>query len=223
MRGRITWTGGRGGINTGYSAEQFRGLQSLFLSQARVKPTYLRTRLDLLLGHFLVLRGESRRMAELCDFHQVTYPAREGPTPCIAIVLTMSQSKTNTMGKKQFMGAIRHKEPELCTLGAFAEYLFYRFHIAGEKPPNFKSRRSWYRTKCLLGKGQNQLSYAAQLEATHIAFMKVGVVSTMVTHVPRSEGAKYAELYGVAEEEVSMTPLCLSSEFSSLVRYSTER
>jgi hypothetical protein len=49
------------------------------------------------------------------------------------------------------MGAMRHKDPYLCTMGALAQYLFWRWHISGELQPSFKRRKDWYNTKLLVG------------------------------------------------------------------------
>jgi hypothetical protein len=51
-------------------------------------PRLCRTQADILLGHYLVLRGENRRMAELADLSLVEFLAKnKGPTPCFAVVL----------------------------------------------------------------------------------------------------------------------------------------
>jgi hypothetical protein len=137
---------GVGGINAGYSDEEFLSLQQHLLKSAcqpsHAYPHFLRTRLDVLMGHFYVLRGENRREAELADLALLSYPPTEGPTPCRAVVFTISKGKTNKSGKKQFMGALRHKNPLLCSQGAMAQYFFARWSLGGERPPDFKSRRS---------------------------------------------------------------------------------
>jgi hypothetical protein len=59
-------------------------------------------------------------MAELADLSLLIYPSIEGPTACHAVVLTISNGKTNKYGRKQFIGAMRYKSPYLCCLGALA-------------------------------------------------------------------------------------------------------
>ena len=59
-------------------------------------------------------------MAELADLSLFIYPSAEGLTACHAVVLTISNRKTNKFGRKQFIGAMRHKSPYLCCLGALA-------------------------------------------------------------------------------------------------------
>jgi hypothetical protein len=201
---------GVGGINAGYSDQEFLALQQhLLRSACQHSPTYphfFRTRLDILMGHFYVLRGENRREGELADLALLTYPPTEGPTPCHAIVFTISKGKTNKSGKKQFMGALRHKNPLLCSQGAMAQYFFARWSLGGERPPNFRSRRSWYRTKLLVarpGKEEEQLSYPAQYEAVWRAFAAAGIHSVKKTHAMRGCGIRSGELHGVDEEQVS--------------------
>ena len=177
---------GVGGINAGYSDEEFLSLQRHLLEgackQSHTYLHFLRTRVDALMGHFYVLRGENRREAELADLALLSYPTSEGPTPCRAVVFTISKGKTNKSGKKQFMGALRHKNLLLCSQGAMAQYFFARWSLAGERPPDFRSRRSWYRTKLLVaraGKEDEQVSYPAQYEAMWRAFAAAGIHSVL--------------------------------------------
>jgi hypothetical protein len=49
-----------------------------------------------------------------------------------------------------------------------AQYFFAQWSLRGERLPDFKSKRSWYRTKLLVArarKEEEQLSYPAQYEA----------------------------------------------------------
>ena len=131
---------GASGITSGYTDEEFLRLQDSLLKKheghypSRFKALYcalrlmncsltadwqnLRTRLDILLGHFLVTRGETRRAAELAGLSLLQWPKHHGPTPCFAVVMKMSNGKTNKFGKIEYMGAMRHKDPVLCTMGA---------------------------------------------------------------------------------------------------------
>ena len=92
----------------------------------------------------------------------LSYPPTEGLTPCQAVVFTISKEKTNKFGKKQFIGALRYKNLLLCLQGAMAQYFFTQWSLRKERLPNFKSKRSWYRTKLLVAhvrKEEEQLSY----------------------------------------------------------------
>src|SRR5437016_59232 len=95
-------------------------------------------------------------MVRLPDLSVLQYPGGddgEGPMPCFAVVYQLGAGKTlKARSKARFMGALRHKKPLLCTMGALAQYFFHRWHIAGEMPPNFQRREDWYDIVLLAGK-----------------------------------------------------------------------
>jgi hypothetical protein len=97
------------------------------------------------------LCGENRRKIELADLSLLDYPAAEGPTTCGCLVSLLQDSKMNKTARKEFIGALRHKDPLLCTQGALAQLFFWRWHVAGEAPPTFRYRSDWYRIKVLVG------------------------------------------------------------------------
>src|SRR5271168_2799015 len=109
----------------------------------------MRTRLSLLMGHYMVLRGESIRQAELADFQLIKHPERVGVSPARSLALQLTNGKSNKNGKIQYGCAMRHRDPPLCTLGALAEYLFCRFEIWNHPAPDFQARRRWYNRKLL--------------------------------------------------------------------------
>ena len=112
------------GIQAGYSPGEWLRIQDLLLGQATQLPQGLRTRLDLLFGHYYLLRGENRRKMELADLSLLDYPPSEGPTPCACLVTLLRDGKMNQTAKKEFMGALRHKDPLFCTQGALAQAFF---------------------------------------------------------------------------------------------------
>jgi hypothetical protein len=80
-------------------------------------------------------------MLELADMSLIEYPKVEGPMPCFAVVVQITNGKMNKTGKKQFMGALRHRDPMLCTQSALAQYFFWRWHISGEQLPSFRRKQ----------------------------------------------------------------------------------
>ena len=151
---------GSDGIQAGYSPDEWRRIQDLLLSGAAYTPQNLRTRVDLLFGHYYLLRGENRRKMELADLSLLDYPPSEGPTLCSCLVSLLQDGKMNKTARKEFMGALRHKDPLFCTQGALAQLFFWRWHVAGEAPPTFRRRQDWYRIKVLVGRDREQeLSY----------------------------------------------------------------
>jgi hypothetical protein len=77
---------GSDGIQAGYSPDEWLRIQDLLLSGAAYTLQNLRTRVDLLFGHYYLLRGENRRKMELADLSLLGYPPSEGPTPCGCLV-----------------------------------------------------------------------------------------------------------------------------------------
>jgi hypothetical protein len=142
---------------------------------------------------------------ELSDLCLVdSFSSREGPTPCCALVARFSSGKTNQMGKKQFMGAMRHRDPRLCAMGAVAQLLCWRWEMSGEPPPDFSSKQAWYRLKLLVGEDVcKPMSYPQQLDCIWEIFVACGIVSIEKTHAMRGSAARAAELHGVSQEQVS--------------------
>ena len=146
------------------------------------------------------------------------------------------------------MGSLRHQDPLLCSHGALAQYLFWRFHVSGELPPSFQSRRAWYDQKLLVttattakatanrtgasrksqgekpGGGswawnETELSYIAQVEEIWRIFDAAGVTSVEKTHAMRGCAARAAELHGVPDPQVSsLSPLPFESPCIDLSR-----
>ncbi|KNB19478.1 hypothetical protein FOXG_16742 [Fusarium oxysporum f. sp. lycopersici 4287] len=195
---------GTDGIPAGYSPDEWLRVQDLLLSGAAYMPQNLRTRVDLLFGHYYLLRGENRRKMELADLSLLDYPSSEGPTPCGCLVTLLRDGKLNKTAKKEFMGALRHKNPLFCTQGALAQLFFWRWHVAGEPSPSFRRRQDWYRIKVLVGRDREQeLSYPTQLQETWRIFGAAGLMASKKTHLPRRVGAKDAETHGTSLAQIS--------------------
>jgi hypothetical protein len=195
---------GSDGIQAGYSPDEWLRIHDLLLCGAAFMPQNLCTRVDLLFGHYYLLRGENRRKMELADLSLLDYPPTEGPTPCSCLVSLLQDGKMNKTARKEFMGALRHKDPLFCTQGALAQLLFWRWHITGEAAPSFRQRSDWYRIKVLVGQDREQeLSYPTQLTETWRIFGAAGLVSKKKTHLPRRVGAQNAETYGSSLAQIS--------------------
>jgi hypothetical protein len=108
---------GSDGIQAGYSADEWRRIQDLLLSAAAYAPQNLRTRVDLLFGHYYLLRGENRGKMELADLSLLDYLPSEGPTLCGCLVSLLQDGKLNKTARKEFMGAFRHKDPPILHTG----------------------------------------------------------------------------------------------------------
>jgi len=110
---------------------------------------HLRTNLDFLLGHFMLLRGESRRGAELPDL-QLLHLQNEGSSPAPCLLYVMSNEKTNQNNRTEYAGALRHRDIRLCSLSAMANYFVWRWEQFGEKFPSFATNHAWYDTQLLI-------------------------------------------------------------------------
>ena len=74
--------------------------------------------------------------------------------PCFFIKLSFQYKGKTVYGKlKQFGRSMRHKQVTKCAVGAFAFYLYFRFHISREMDdgnrPDFTKNEAWYDIKIL--------------------------------------------------------------------------
>jgi hypothetical protein len=164
--------------------------------------SHLRTAVDFLFSHNMLLRSESRLGAEFADLFTLPLP-NEGPTPCSAMFFLMGNGKTNPSQRIEYGAVIRHRNPLLCTMGHTAFYLFFRWNVVREPPPRFQQRQQWYNLRLLRGsRADTPLSYDTQLEWINKIFTAAKFKSRSKTHIPRSQGAKMAEINGVGEGQI---------------------
>ncbi|KAG2216142.1 hypothetical protein INT45_002563 [Circinella minor] len=93
-------------INDGYTLDELRLISRYQFN--RNTPHHLRNRLDFLLGHAILGRGETKRMMQLPDLFS-TELADEGPSKCISLVITMNKGKTNQHGRLEY--GLDHTKP----------------------------------------------------------------------------------------------------------------
>jgi hypothetical protein len=167
----------------------------------QAQESYLRTAVDFLFSHNMLLRGEDRRGLEMADLFTICMD--EGPTPCWPMVMMKLNGKTNQFGRLEYMAVVRHRDPLLCTMCHTAFYLFYRWELMHEPVPQFYQRQQWY-DFCLFkgSKSDQSFSYEIQLRWINQVFDAVGLSSKKKTHSGRSGGARHAELQGVDENSI---------------------
>jgi hypothetical protein len=191
-------------IQAGYNDSEWIAIQEHLLRESGNQSQALRTRIDLLFGHYYLLRGENRRKMDLADLSLLTYPDSESSSQCNCLVALLQDGKLNKTAKKEFMGSIRHKNPLLCTQGALAQLFFWRWHISGEAPPNFRCRQDWYNIKVLVGQNREQeLSYTTQLREIYKVLGIVGLTTAEKTRLPRCTGAQSAEIHGTSLTQIT--------------------
>ena len=208
VRNRLSYADkGQGTILDGYTEDELRNIVRTLWARSTQSPDnaeqHLRTVTDLLLGHYMLSRGESRREAEISDLFTLEFPG-EGPTPCMPLIFVSRSGKTNQHGRVETSGAFRSRDPELCLLGALGFYFLLRWGFrSGESMPDFESRQEWYYVKVLKASDPvKQMAYSTQLAWINRAYEWAGVVTAKKTHANRSSGAKIAELKGVSESQI---------------------
>ncbi|KAJ5085702.1 short-chain dehydrogenase [Penicillium argentinense] len=168
----------------------------------QAQESYLRTAVDFLFSHNMLLLGESRRQLQFPDLFTISLP-NEGPTPCWPMIMIMNNGKTNQFGRLQYMGVMRHQDPLLCTMSQAAIYLFYRWQIVGESPPRFRSQPEWYNFHFFKGSDREKpISYEIQLKWANEVYKAINLSTDKKTHAGRAQGSKQAELEGVEENQI---------------------
>ena len=115
-------------------------------SSDRLSQASLRDRFCLLLTNFGILRGESLFKADLSDLASIV----DRPGTCqesVVLILQIAIGKVNK-GKTLYGRVMRHKDVELCPVGALAMYLFHRFQVAKEEI-DLSSNSKWFDVKLL--------------------------------------------------------------------------
>ena len=145
----------KGTIADGYDIPELMRISDAFWQHSMIakgvsSDCYLRTNLDFLLGHFLLIRGESRRMAELSDL-QLLLLENEGLKSASCLLYIMSNGKTNQNNRIEYVGLLRHRDFRLCSMSAMVNYFVWRWEQSGEKFPIFTSNEAWYDTQVLVG------------------------------------------------------------------------
>lgn len=120
------------------------------------------------------------------------------------MILMITDGKPLEAGRTDYTGVLRHRDPVLCPLASLALYLLWRFDVAGEPPPDFHSRKSWYHRRLIPGKQQeqNSLSYETQALWVRRAFAEAGIHSSKVTHTMRGASARIADAQGIPEDQI---------------------
>jgi hypothetical protein len=189
-----------------YTKEDLHAFVSWCWQKATVKDveSYQRTLLDFLMGHYFLVRGDQRRRAELADMFILHLPNESATQQCMCWIFVFDNGKTNSTGRKQYLGSIRHRDPLVCPIGALAFYLFTRFHYKKEAWPSLHSLKDWDRIKLLRGGSDREhaLNEKTHREWINRVFEGIGFSSSKSTHAGRRTGAQWAEILGVPEDEV---------------------
>ena len=96
-----------------------------------------------------VLRSESLYRGDLSDLCDFKFNQRLEPSPYHIGIQRVSMGKANA-DKVLYGRAIRHREPQLCSIGALGFYLMARFHVTDEIDCiDFSDNATWFNRKIL--------------------------------------------------------------------------
>ena len=166
----------------------------------------LRDRFVFLFTNGGLLRGESLFKAELSDFMDFKYKSKYDPTPYHTLIMKFVEGKVNR-GKTFFGRALRHRNAELCSLGALGMYLLARFEATGEKF-DFKSNENWFRVMLLVDTNSSRLEnkvavsdrcYAKTMKAV---CRQLGINSSHWIHLGRVTGPVELEMNEVEKSVI---------------------
>jgi Centromere DNA-binding protein complex CBF3 subunit, domain 2 len=142
-----------------------------------------------------LLHGESVYKAELSDLFHVFYKADKDVHPLMVVVQQLASGKTNN-NQKLYGRVMRHKDVNLCAVGALGFYLMYRFQVTDEMntPPDFADNEAWYRIKLLVqpynsaGDYTQSISDRPYMEVIKTACMQLNLSSNHWLHIGRVLG-----------------------------------
>jgi hypothetical protein len=123
-------------LNGYTTTDQIQQNARFFWTSSHDSGTKLRNLLAFLLSHFALMRGESARRMELADLHSILLE-NEGYSDCRALVMIMSQGKTNQVGRFEVGACMRNKNAEIYPHGLLEFYFFWRWHVEMESFPDF--------------------------------------------------------------------------------------
>ena len=131
---------GRDTLLDGYTEDKFESVcRELWAHGGSSPECYLRTLVDILLGHYMLTRGGDRRSAEISDLFTFEFKG-EGPTRCIPLIFTTRTGKQNQHGRLETIGALYNKKPLIYILSGLAFYLLYYWDFSNKPFLNFSKQ-----------------------------------------------------------------------------------
>ena len=172
---------------------------------------YLRHRYCLLHLTSGILRAESLHRAELSDFLHVYAPKKDTDIhPMMIMVNQIAQGKTNH-GRLLYGRATRHRNVELCCIGALSFYLMYRFFVTNEfsdfTAADWLDNSKWFDVKLLVDVNPSA-SYSHVMKndsyGDHIKRIMtlLRIVSNVILYLGRKLGTKIMEFFEAEDSEI---------------------
>ena len=143
------------------------------------------------------------------DVRDIEFPAlylgqldSAGPSKCRVMYAVRDHGKTNS--GTQSIGAIISRYPVLCAPSNVMAFLFYRWHVRGEKAPKMDSRPSWFHLKLFSAYNDpaKEIRYGNHYKVVRNLFRENDLFLKYFTHVGRQSGYSIALDAGVSREEV---------------------
>ncbi len=169
----------------------------------------LRNRLFYLFTLTGVLRGESMCRLCLSDLYTFFYHARQEPHPYHILLAQIRIGKNTPRDGTGLLGrVIRHKDVNMCAIGALAFYLLTRFEVTHETF-DLRQNENWFQIKLIANINDNTKAVKNKEYADAIKgrLASLGLTGCHAIHFGRSEGPKMMEL-----EELDSTNIqCLGN------------
>ncbi|GAA5945162.1 hypothetical protein JCM1841_005509 [Sporobolomyces salmonicolor] len=166
-------------------------------------------------AHYALLHSNDVLPIEFADVFPVDLP-NKGPSPCFATVVLIDNGKTNQNGRVKYGTFIFNSDPEICSVGALAVYLFLRFHSSQEtfpphntNFPSFALSKERFDVKLLLAH-QSPLAtvnYNTFLTSVCDKLKKIGLAAKAKMHIFRGSASRMADLAGANKLDIRSAAL----------------
>jgi Centromere DNA-binding protein complex CBF3 subunit, domain 2 len=157
-----------------------------------------------------ILRSESIHKADISDFFGLKPPKKENDVHDMwLMIMQIAQGKT-TRGKKQWGRATRHRQVELCCIGAIAHYLQYRIDSTNEfmdfTVGDWMDNKAWFDIKFLvdINGSDNTKEMCSDTYSDHVrkVLQRLNLPTNKLCHLGRNVGSKWLDLMEVDAEEI---------------------
>jgi hypothetical protein len=113
------------------NVEHLRMLSYTWSNAGLVTAPLIREHLAVAASHGMLLRGEDLRGLAFANcFIQQIPKGRLDSHPVHMLTFVLEEGKTIVGERKEYAGAVRHEDVRRCVVGAFAFYVYDRFHVS---------------------------------------------------------------------------------------------
>jgi hypothetical protein len=113
------------------NVEHLRMLSYTWSNAGAVNAPLIREHLTIAASHAMLLRGEDLRGLAFANcFIQQIPKGRLDSHAVHMLTFVLEEGKTIVGERKEYAGAVRHEDVRRCVIGAFAFYVYDRFHVS---------------------------------------------------------------------------------------------